>query len=246
MKNISYKMISMILLVALLAACRPPEQQATQTEAEPAAMQTAEAPTVTQTFTVTPSPTPTATATPTPTLTLTPTTTPTVTPTEDPRGIFFEDQWITLYYPKDWKVESPSCGAPGNCILRLFHSPNEDVTIEITVIPDSVFMDLPTEVDYWWQLLVYEAVEDKVVNHLKLVSRKNILVDGLPAIKVLSEHPLLDSSTNALKGIEYSYQVIVNKDQDGYVFHMQTTREDEFELYQEIADKIVATIVFPK
>jgi len=62
MKNVIYKIISMIVLATLLAACGPTSaevaQQATQTAEEVSAIQTKKAPTATTTFTVTPSPAP--------------------------------------------------------------------------------------------------------------------------------------------------------------------------------------------
>ena len=81
MKNLVYKMMSMILLVALLAACGPPAQQTTQTEAEPSTVQMTEAPTATPTMAPTNTIQPSATLSPSSTPSITPTITLTQTPT---------------------------------------------------------------------------------------------------------------------------------------------------------------------
>jgi hypothetical protein len=109
----------------------------------------------------------------------------------------------------------------------------------------SVFsLDLEEDDEQYWLMLELWAAMIGVQDQLKLISRTEIEVDGLPAIKRLYEKPLVDSSTNEFTGIEYNYHVLVIKDQTHYYLNMRTTNPDEFEQYQPVADQILTTVVF--
>lgn len=100
------KMVMIICMLFLLAACGPSaEQQAAMT----ATAMTATAAAWTLTPTVTNTPTNTPTPTPTPTDTLTPTLTPTITntptPTRDPNRYYAEDDSFSMMIPAGWKIQ---------------------------------------------------------------------------------------------------------------------------------------------
>lgn len=89
--------------------------------------------------------------------------------------------------------------------------------------------------------MIYNTSDD-----LKLISRTEINVDGFAAIRRLYEAPLVDPVTYLVRDIQYTYEVLVLNDADLYDFRMVTTNADEFEMYTEVADELVNTIVFQK
>lgn len=209
-------------------------------------------PTTAPTSTPTSTPTPTPTITPTPTQTSTPTQTATVTqtatPTVNPNLVFFESDWLTLYYPNDWNIESPrehACIDPKDCILRLSHSPSEEVEIEfIREMPGFfVYSDVKEADQQYWDTTTIGVMITNTSDKLKLISRTVIALGGLSAVKRLYEYPLVDPSTGAIT-IQYNYQVLVMKGKDLYYFKLTTTVAGAFEKYKWIADDLIATIVF--
>ena len=81
---------------------------------------------------------------------------------------------------------------------------------------------------------------------LKVLELDYIKIDGLPAVRRLYEYPLVDPATYELIGTQYNYQLLVLEGKDLFYFRMFTTSAEEFEMYKEIADKIVFTIVFKR
>ncbi len=200
------------------------------------------------TFTPSPLP-PTFTSTPEPTATATSTLTP--TPALVGWILYDENEWMTLSYPPDWNVESPREGAcypsdSSDCIIRLSHSPSEIIEIEIYRFPKMIpsFNNVREADDYEWQGKEMSALIVQAPDALKLISRSEITVGGLPAIKRLYEYPLVDPMTNKLKAIQYNYQVLVMKNGDSYFIRMITTNSDEFEKYLEVMNELVKTIIF--
>jgi hypothetical protein len=245
MKNI----VLYLLLVGLMTACASatPEPTATPTPTP--------LPTKTATQTITPSITPTATSTATPTDTPTPTQTATATlvpsPTIDPSWVYFESDWATLYYPSDWVVEElpgePFC-LPGanDCILWLSHLPTENVQIEFTrrdpMLGKALQVQQVDQDD--WTNRELGAMIIGAADQLVLRSRTVLEIDGQAAVKRVYEYPLVDMYTQKLIGTQYNYQVIVINGEDIYYFQLRTEEGAEFELYLEVADQIVNTIVF--
>lgn len=201
------------------------------------------------TFTPSPLP-PTFTSTPEPTAT----TTPTLTPTPALVGwiLYEENEWMTLSYPPDWKVESPREHAciPGSsdCIIRLSHSPSENIEIEIYRLPKMIpsFNNVKDADNYDWQGKEMSAMIVQAPDALKLISRSEITVGELPAIRRLYEYPLVDPSTYKIKATQYNYQVLVLKNGDSFFVRMTTTNSNEFDQYLDIVDKLVETITFQK
>jgi hypothetical protein len=234
MKSISRFLLLALAFALLAAACSRAPEIPTLT------------PTLTNTATSTALPTSTATST------ITPTSTPTLTPTIDPSWIFFESEWLTLYYPPDWTLEKPREHAcmPGStdCIIRLSHSESESIEIEFIRYPPGVpeLANVNAADQWYWQNTTLSATIINAKDHLKLLSRTNINVGERAAVKRLYEYPLVDPATNKIFGTQYTYQVLVMNGKDLYDFRMTTKNSDEFEKYTEIADELIKTIVFSK
>lgn len=213
-------------------------------------------PTFTPTLTATPTITPTFTPSFTPTKTGTPTRTATLTltpsPTVNPSWIFYESEWLTLYYPPDWTIEPAREFAciPGStdCIIHLSHSPSESVDIELIRQPPMIpaYRNVTEADERYWNAVSIGATLIGAQDLLKLISRTEITVGGLMAIKRLYEYPQADPATYAIIGIQYTYEVQVMNGQDLYHFRMVTTSADEFELYTGVADELINTIIFLK
>jgi len=207
-------------------------------------------PTPPPTFTLSPLP-PTSTFTPEPTATITPS--PTITPTATldlTDWIHFDtNEWMTLYYPSDWTAEEFSDGPcnSSDCILLLSHLPQE-IEIEIYRLPKMIpsFSNVREADNYDWEGKKMGVMITQASDSLALISRNEIKVDGLSAIKRIYEYPLVNPSTYTIRAIQYNYRVLVMKDGDSYFIIMRTTRSDEFEKYQSIMDTLVKTIMFNK
>ena len=158
---------------------------------------------------------------------------------------------MTLAYPPDWTAIEPRACTPGspNCIIRLSHSPSEDVKIEIIRFPSGTFasgdIDKEEQVDWTLSLVVAEAngIDDQLI---KTISRTKILVDGKTAIRRVYEYPMVDLASLKVKGFWYIDRIIIMNGEDQYYFEMRTSVEEEFKVYQTVADQIVNTIVFLK
>ena len=252
-----------LFLLLFLTGCGPSvEEQATMT----ATAMTATAaswtrtptstatPTATITLTSTPSPTLTITSTPTrtPTSTRTPTLTATPTPTIDSTWIFFENEWLTLYYPPDWTIQNPREYAcfPGStdCIIRLSHLTSENVEIEIIRQPPGIpsYRNVIEADQRYWNNTLLGASFVGAPDLLKLLARNDIVIDGLGAVQRLYEYPLVDPSTYKVIGTQYNYQVLIMQGKDLYFFRMVTDNSEEFEMYKGIAEQLIYTIVFQK
>jgi hypothetical protein len=234
MKFISRFLLLALTFVLLAAACSRAPAMPTST------------PTLTSTATSTATPDPTATPT------ITPTITPTLAPTIDPGWIFFESEWLTLYYPPDWTVQKPREHAcmPGStdCIIRLSHLASEGVVIELIRYPPGIpeYANVNQADQSEWKNTVLGATIINAKDQLKLISRTAININGLPAVKRVYEYPLVDPATYKLIGAQYTYQVLVMNGKDLYVFRMVTTNNDEFEKYIAVADELVNTITILK
>ena len=203
-------------------------------------------PTNTNTFTITPSVTPSTTPSPSQTATATNTFTPTV----DPSWVFFENKWLTLYYPPDWNIESPrehSC-IPGSddCIIHLSHLELESVEIEFYRIPPMVpqpqNVEEADEMD--WNMKEFGVIFTQASDHLVLISKETTKIDDVSAIKRLYEYPLVDPVSLEITDIQYNYRALAMKGKDSYFFLLYTTSVEEFEKYLDVVDQIVSTIVF--
>lgn len=202
-------------------------------------------PTITPTATKSPTPTRTATSTRKPTQTSTP------KPTTDPSWIFFENEWLTLYYPPDWTIQEPrydACGISTDCIIRLGHVTSENIEIELIRFPPGIpsYRNVKEADQRYWNIISLGAILIGAPDRLKLLSHKDIVIDGYAAVQRLYEYPLVDPSTHQLTGIQYTYQVWIMQGKDLYDFHMITDHEGKFEVYKEMADKLIYTIVFRK
>ena len=222
-----------MILVLLTAACNPVEEELF---------------TATPVFTSTVLPSATQTAIPTPSTTATPTATSTVIP----GWTSFESEWLTLYYPPDWNVESPreyAC-APGStdCIIRLSHLPTEKIEIELIRYPPGIPANANVkQADKRdWDNTVLGAKMTNASDYLELISRTEISIDNLEAIRRIYEYPLVDPATFAILETQYNYQVLVMQGEDLYFFRMYSTDAGEFEKYVNIADEIVRTIDFQR
>ena len=209
-------------------------------------------PTITIALSKTPTHTPTITFTPsqTATSTRTPTPTSTFTPTVDPSWIFYENKWLTFFYPPDWNIENPrehSCiTGSDDCIIRLSHSESENVEIEFfrfpAMIPEYRNVNEADKRD--WEMKELGTMFTQSSDHLVLLLKEVIQVDGVDAVRRHYEYPLVDPTTLEITDIQYNYQTLAFKDKDSYFFLLYTISIDEFEKYLEVVEQIVETIKF--
>jgi hypothetical protein len=61
--------------------------------------------------------------------------TATFTPTLDPNWALLDNNWLQLYYPKDWSIQVTNCASDSNdCVIYLSNSPSLTATTEIGVV----------------------------------------------------------------------------------------------------------------
>jgi len=229
-------------LLIFATACGPSSaEQATMT----ATVQTATAASWTKT--------PTATLIPTLTPTLTPSPTHTAIPEFLSGWIFYENEWLTLYYPPDWTTTEPREHAcmPGStdCVINLLHSAAEDVRIEIVRYPpgSSPVQDVEKTDQEDWDLKIMLAMLNGIdINAIKLISRTVFEVGGETAVQRVYEYPIVDMASMRIVGKWYINNVRVINGKDEYIFEMRTEVQEEFNAYQNIPDQILSTIVFLK
>jgi hypothetical protein len=236
-----------------LLATETPTSTSTSTPTNTATSTATSTPTRTPTFTATHTPTitPTFTKTPTPTKSATPTSTS--TPTVDPSWIYFDSEWVDLYYPSEWKTESreddPLC-VEGiiECILRLYHS--EEESVEINLVKFNLgfgkTFDIKEVEQALWDVELLQLSQYQVDDEVKLVSKEYILVNGREAVERILEQPIVDEDGNVKPGTRYVYRVMFANGEDIYHYYLRTTDKGEFEQYNEIARQILATLIIKK
>lgn len=103
------------------------------------------------------------------------------------------------------------------------------------------------EADQWyWDNTSLSARLIGTSDRLKLLSRNEIVIDGLAAVRRLYEYPLVNPTTNKIIGTQYNYQVLILQDKDLYNFRVFTDNAAEFDMYKGITDQLIYTIVFQK
>jgi hypothetical protein len=218
--------------------------------------------TSTRTSTTTLTPTSTATSTPTPTVTLTITPTgtssptrtatnvPTATPTLGPDWIYLENEFVTLAYPKDWRVEDRTHDEkciPGliDCIIWLIAPDDSSTLITLVRIDFSFFgKDFSVEeIDQTlWDIEPFAFKDLGLENKVQLELKMNIIIGGEPAVKRVFNEPYIKN--NQVKGTLYVLRILVISQRHIYHFYLNTTNMEKFEIYQGLMDRIAGTIIF--
>jgi len=182
----------------------------------------------------------------TPLLTATPSAT--FTPTLDPNWALLDNNWLQLYYPKDWNIHVTDCASDSNdCIVSLSDLPSLAATTEIGVViflPTSEPSDVVQVDEKEWLQVKENAISIGAVDFLKLISKEEITVDKIRAIKRLYEYPVLDNLTGNVMGTLYNYQVMLVNGDHVFSFTMQSESADKFAQYLPIAEHMVGTVIF--
>src|SRR5574341_1496523 len=146
----------------------------------------------------------------TPLLTATPPVT--FTPTFGPNWALLDNNWLQLYYPKDWNIQITNCASDSNdCIVSFSDLPSLAATTEIGVVifpPTSEPSDVVQVDEEEWLRVKENASSIGAVDFLKLISKEEITVDKIRAIKRLYEYPVLDNLTGNVTGTLYNYQIM--------------------------------------
>ncbi len=172
-------------------------------------------------------------------------------PALDPSWAILDNNWLQLYYPKDWNIQVTNCDSESNnCIIYLSEDlPSLSVTTEIGVVIDqspSETSDVVQVYEEEWHRTRENAISIGAVDFLKLVSKEEITVDNIRAIKWLYEYPVLDNRTGKVTGAYYNYQVVLVNGEHVFSFAMQSKSADKFAQYLPIAEKMVGTVIFRK
>jgi hypothetical protein len=174
--------------------------------------------------------------------------TATFTPTVDPNWALLDNNWLQLYYPKDWNIQITNCASDSNdCVIYLSSSPSLAATIEIGVVifpPTSEPSDVVQVDEKEWLRVKGNAISIGAVDSLKLISKEEITVNEIRAIKRLYEYPVLDNLTGNVTGTLYNYQVMLVNGNHVFSFAMQTKSADEFAQYLPISEQMVGTVIF--
>ena len=182
----------------------------------------------------------------TPLLTAAPPATFTLTP--DVNWTLLDNNWLQLYYPKDWNIQITNCAPDSNnCIIYLSNSPLLTKTTEIGVTifpPTSESSDVEQVDKEEWLRVKGNAISIGAVDFLKLISKEEITVDKIRAIKRLYEYPVLDNLTGNVTGTLYNYQVMLVNGEHVFWFAMQSKSADEFAQNLPIAEHMVGTVIF--
>lgn len=226
--------LSLIIFLTLFASCNNSVVTPTKTLV----------PTASSTATTTSTSTPTATPSVTPSVTPSPTTPP--SPTIDPNWISLDNDWLQLYYPKDWNIDDSDCVSGSDaCLIRLVHVDSNTLNIQLTILPPMGASSDVVQADKEdWDMREISAMIVGAGDLLKLVSVDEMEVDGLRAIKRLYEYPLVDMVTRKVKDTQYNYRVLFVFNDFICTFELQTTNKAEFESYLDEAGYIVDTISF--
>jgi len=205
-------------------------------------------PTLTPTQTSSPTVTPTSTATIPPTRTATPTIPP--TPTLQADWITFESEAIALAYPKTWRLDDRTNDErciPGiiDCVIRIL-APRDRSTQITLVRMDVSILGQDAKVDVLdqalWDAGAIFYQELGLENQIKLESKTDLLVGGVPAIKRIFSEPLVENKQ--VIGTRYVERLFVVYQQQSFHFYLNTSDESKFEEYQAVMDEIIATFVF--
>ena len=174
----------------------------------------------------------------------------TFAPTFDPNWALLNNDWLQLYYPKDWHIQVTNCASDSNdCIVYLSDLPSLSVTTEIGVViypPTSEPSDVEQVYEKEWHRTRENAISIGAVDFLKLISKEEITVDKIRAIKWLYEYPVLDNLTGNVTGAHYNYQVMLVNGEHVFSFAMQSKSAEKFAQYLPIAEHMVGTVVFHK
>src|SRR5215208_529971 len=137
----------------------------------------------------------------------------TFTPTLDPNWALLNNDWLQLYYPKDWNIQITNCASDShNCIVYLSDLPSLAMTTDIGVgiYPrTSEPSDVVEVYEEQWHRTREGAISIGAVDSLKLLSKEEITVNEIRAIKWLYEYPVLDNQTGKVTGAHYNYQVML-------------------------------------
>ena len=170
------------------------------------------------------------------------------TPTLDSNWVLLDNNWLQLYYPKDWNIQVTNCASDSNdCIVSLSDLPSLAATTEIGVVifpPTSEPSDVVQVDEKEWLRVKENAFSIGAVDFLKLISKEEITVDKIRAIKRLYEYPVLDNLTGNVTGTLYNYQVMLVNGDHVVSFEMQSNSADKFEKYLPIAEHMVGTVIF--
>ena len=172
----------------------------------------------------------------------------TFTPTFDPNWALLDNNWLQLYYPKDWNIQVTNCASDSNdCVVYLSDLPSLAATTEIGVVifpPTSEPSDVVQVDEKEWLRVKGNAISIGAVDSLKLISKEEITVDKIRAIKRLYEYPVLDNLTGNVTGTLYNYQVMLVNGEHVFSFAMQSKSADKFAQYLPIAEHMVGTVIF--
>jgi hypothetical protein len=174
--------------------------------------------------------------------------TATLTPTLDPNWALLDNSWLQLYYPKDLNIQVTNCASDSNdCVVYLSDLPSLAMTtdIGIGIYPrTSEPSDVVEVYEEQWRRTREGAISIGAVDSLKLISKEEITVDKIQAIKWLYEYPVLDNLTGNVTGKLYTYQVMLVNGEYVFSFAMQSKTADKFEQYLPIAEHMIGTVIF--
>ena len=176
---------------------------------------------------------------------------PLQTPAPGPIWTRFETSGVSLAYPADWQAV-PAQDAPqvvnqkGVCLLRLAHSPEEDVVFSLAkrelAAGESIQVEQADQ--QVWNSRTLGAMTLDALDALKLHSQTMLWINGQRAIQRIYEYPLVDASSLQVTGKQYIFQVLVVAGNNIYQIEMSTRDAAAFDRYTTIAEGIVGKLQF--